>query len=199
MGPYSLEEVNRQLATGSLSPSDQGWYEGAAEWTLLSSVPGVVVPGAPTSMTSSFAGTAIVQQPAMDYAGFWFRVVAYVIDGILLGIVAMILNFFFRGSVDEGGTGSPLAAVLEAVLSFAYMTGMWSSSMQASLGQKVCGLKVVRSADGSQISFLQAVGRYFALILAFMIFFIGVIMVAFTERKQGLHDMLAGTYVVKAR
>lgn len=198
MGPYSLEEVNRQLAAGALAPSDQGWYEGAAEWMLLSSVPGVVVPGAPTSMTSSYVGAAIVQQ-TMNYAGFWIRFLAYFIDGIILGIVAIVLNVFFGGSMNESGSGSPIAAILQFVLSFAYMTGFWSSSMQATPGQKICGLKVVSSADGSQISFLQAVGRYFALILAFMIFFIGVIMVAFTQRKQGLHDMLAGTYVVNDR
>jgi len=50
----------------------------------------------------------------------------------------------------------------------------------------------------TKISFLRAAGRWFALLLAMSLLFTGVIMVAFTECKRGLHDMFAGTYVVKS-
>jgi hypothetical protein len=56
MGPFSLEEVNRQLAAGTISLSDQAWYEGAAGWAPLATVPGVssggASPSAPTPMVA---------------------------------------------------------------------------------------------------------------------------------------------------
>ena len=60
------------------------------------------------------------------------------------------------------------------------------------------GMKVTDLA-GNRISFLRATGRYFAKIISALILFIGFIMVAFTEKKQGLHDMIAGTLVVRTR
>lgn len=56
MGPFSLEEVNRQLAAGTLSLSDQAWYEGAAGWAPLSTVPGV-------SGSSTIGGTSPASPP----------------------------------------------------------------------------------------------------------------------------------------
>lgn len=58
---------------------------------------------------------------------------------------------------------------------------------------------IVTDANGGRISFLRALGRYFAKILSGMILLIGYIMVGFTEKKQGLHDILASTLVVKGQ
>jgi uncharacterized RDD family membrane protein YckC len=69
--------------------------------------------------------------------------------------------------------------------------------MQATLGQKLCNLKVVDAMTRGKISFLRGVIRGFALWVGIAILLIGVIMIAFTERKRGLHDIIAGTYVVK--
>jgi uncharacterized RDD family membrane protein YckC len=90
-----------------------------------------------------------------------------------------------------------VAALLQWMIYFLYETLFTSSSMQGTLGKKVCGLKVT-DLNGARISFGKAAGRYFAKILSGIILGIGFIMVAFTERKQGLHDMIVGTYVVKA-
>ena len=73
---------------------------------------------------------------------------------------------------------------------------MESSSWQATLGKKVLGLVVV-DENGQRISLAKGIGRYFGKILSALIVLIGFIMVAFTEKKQGLHDMLAGTLVLK--
>ncbi len=67
---------------------------------------------------------------------------------------------------------------------------------QATLGKKLLGMKVVDYA-GNRISFGRATGRYFAGFLSVLLLFIGLIMVAFTKRKQALHDKLASTLVVK--
>jgi uncharacterized RDD family membrane protein YckC len=74
---------------------------------------------------------------------------------------------------------------------------MTSSDRQATVGKIAVGLKVT-DLYGQRISFARATGRHFAKILSAMVLFIGYIMVAFTERKQGLHDILAGTLVVKS-
>jgi uncharacterized RDD family membrane protein YckC len=79
-----------------------------------------------------------------------------------------------------------------------YFAIMESSSIQATVGKLAVGV-VVTDLNGERISFLRATGRYFAKILSAMILMIGYIMVGFTERKQGLHDMIASTLVYKSR
>ncbi|MGA9497765.1 MAG: RDD family protein, partial [Terriglobales bacterium] len=78
--------------------------------------------------------------------------------------------------------------------SWLYEAFMESSSYQATLGKMIFGMKVT-DLYGNRISFGRATGRHFAKWLSGMILGIGYIMVAFTERKQGLHDLLAGTLV----
>ena len=77
-----------------------------------------------------------------------------------------------------------------------YYAFLESSSWQGTIGKKVVGLRVT-DMNGNRISFGRATGRYFGMILSGMICFIGWLMIAFTEKKQGLHDMLASTLVLK--
>jgi uncharacterized RDD family membrane protein YckC len=76
-----------------------------------------------------------------------------------------------------------------------YFTLQESSQRQATIGKMALGI-VVTDLNGERIGFAKATGRYFAKILSAIILLIGFIMVAFTEKKQGLHDILAGTLVV---
>ncbi len=59
LGPYSVEEVNRQLASGAISSNDQAWYEGAAAWAPLTSIPGVILPGATGGAVAAAGGSAM--------------------------------------------------------------------------------------------------------------------------------------------
>src|SRR5438552_14819900 len=99
IGPFSLEEVNRQLAAGSLSLSDLAWYEGIPNWVTLSQVPGVgttgPTPGAAAPSVASASGTAM---PDWRYGGFWIRLAAYIIDVIIVGIPIAILRFALNPS-----------------------------------------------------------------------------------------------------
>ncbi|MCP5396489.1 MAG: RDD family protein [Sphingomonadaceae bacterium] len=142
-----------------------------------------------------------------EYAGFWIRVGAYIIDAIILGIaqyvIAMILGIDMMASADPmdptaSAGGSMLLNVISLGMGIAYFAGLESSNWQATVGKKALGL-VVTDLNGQRISFLKALGRYLAKILSALILLIGFIMVAFTERKQGLHDMLAGTLVYKGQ
>lgn len=139
------------------------------------------------------------------YAGFWLRFVAYLIDALLMAAVFFPLGLVLglAAGASGGDENSPqlaLANMLGNVLSIAagwlYHSLLESSSWQGTIGKKVLGLRVT-DLDGHRIGFGRATGRYFGTILSGMICFIGFIMVAFTEKQQALHDMLAGTLVVR--
>ncbi len=146
----------------------------------------------------------------MQTAGFWIRVGAYLIDGILLAIAQFIIYAIFgvsmysAESLDSGGTtmfetvGGTIAYAITTIGGILYFAIMDSSAKQGTLGKMALGL-VVTDLNGQRISFLRALGRYFAKILSAMILFIGFIMVAFTERNQGLHDIICSTLVVHGK
>ena len=133
------------------------------------------------------------------YAGFWRRVAAALIDGLLLSLVTVPLSLAFD---NDGGavntTASATASTLSTVISWLYSSLMESSSKQATVGKMALGI-IVTDLQGRRISFGRATGRYFAKILSALILGIGYLMVAFTERKQGLHDMIAGTLVIRGQ
>src|SRR5205807_6932466 len=165
MGPFSLEEVNRQLAAGSLGLSDLAWYEGIPNWIALSQLPGVAaaatIPGAAVPVMSASETIA----PDSSYGGFWIRVAAYILDAIILGIPLAILNVALNPKPNDPSSSHPvLAFVLTFLIELAYFAGFWSSGLQATLGQKICGLRVVSASDFGKISFVRAAGRFFAMI-----------------------------------
>lgn len=140
-----------------------------------------------------------------SYAGFWIRLLAYVIDSLILSVIFCPLGFSVGlvGAAAEVDENSPAWLGLNFLLNgVSVLTGwlyfglMESSSWQATLGKRLVKLKVT-DVNGYPLSFGKATGRYFGKLLSGMICFIGFIMVAFTEKKQGLHDMLAGTLVLK--
>ena len=128
----------------------------------------------------------------LESAGFWIRVDASLIDGVILSIASFIVTAIL--GTDAGAQG--LAFLINLVGGWLYYTLMESSERQATLGKMALGI-VVTDTEGRRISFGKATGRYFAKILSGLILLIGYIMVAFDGRKQGLHDKLAGTLVVR--
>lgn len=147
-------------------------------------------PDAVTSKGEGFMG---------NYAGFWIRVAAYLIDFVILMVVALVVSFGTGVSLfDQAAqTDFGIADLVNFVVGIAYFVAFESSTMQGTPGKRALGL-IVTDLDGGRISPMRAVGRYFAKILSTIILFIGFIMIGFTERKQGLHDMIAGTLVQKA-
>jgi uncharacterized RDD family membrane protein YckC len=142
------------------------------------------------------------QTPA--YAGFWMRVLAYIIDSLIMSIVFIPLGLVYGAVMAGSGLdeNSPEMAFGNLGINGISILGGWlyhafleSSSWQGTVGKKVLGLRVT-DMNGSRIGFGRATGRYFGTILSGMICFIGFVMVAFTEKKQGLHDLMAGTLVL---
>jgi uncharacterized RDD family membrane protein YckC len=138
----------------------------------------------------------------MRFAGFWIRVVAYIIDAIILAIVGALIATAFgvnmtdtqsltQNSRYQGAQG------LDLVVSFAYFAGLWTV-MGGSLGQRIFGMRIVDANSGAPIGFGKAALRWLGLIVSFLVCFIGVIWVAFDGRKQGWMDKIASTVVVRA-
>jgi uncharacterized RDD family membrane protein YckC len=152
--------------------------------------------------------TVVAPVARVGYGGFWIRVVAAIIDAIILRIVVAPISMIFGGLGFAGSMMGHLPhaglALLGGGLTFIFLLfGSWlyeafmeSSSYQATLGKMIFGMKVT-DLNGNRISFERATGRHFAKWLSAMILGIGYLMVGFTERKQGLHDLLAGTLVLR--
>lgn len=154
--------------------------------------------------------TAVAAQPPqapaaaqVTYAGFWKRVGAHLIDAIIVGVgsglVGGIIVAAGDGGVDEGFTTFDLTVNgISFIGGWLYYAFMESSPRKATLGKMALGI-VVTDYDGKQISFAKATGRYFGKLISAIIILIGFLMVAWTEKKQGLHDMMAGTLVVNEK
>jgi uncharacterized RDD family membrane protein YckC len=148
------------------------------------------------------------------FGGFWRRFWSYLIDRFILGIAFVPVGFMvfvpMLATQSDGWTDTDLpaeaiAAFLGATLTVAFLAllGSWfyyallqSSSRQATLGQLALGLRVT-DLEGRRVSFARASARHFATVLTGLTFGIGYVMVLFTTRKQTLHDLVAGTVVVR--
>jgi uncharacterized RDD family membrane protein YckC len=119
------------------------------------------------------------------YGGFRIRVVASIIDDLIVGVPLYLL---VRTLGPIGYIG-----LLGALL---YYPLMESSGAQATVGKIVFGM-IVTDTSYRRISFGRALGRYFAKGLSGLILYLGYVMVAFTPQKRGLHDYIAGTLVLR--
>lgn len=135
---------------------------------------------------------------SVQYAGFWFRAVAATIDGVLCQVAFVLLLILLSLIAQVHIPTAPVGYVVFGLLTqWLWFTFPESSGWQATLGKKILGLRVT-DEQGGRISFGRANARYWSKILSALLLFIGFIMVAFTDKKQGLHDKIAGTLVLKA-
>ncbi|MBB4069227.1 putative RDD family membrane protein YckC [Salinibacter ruber] len=133
----------------------------------------------------------------VPYAGFGRRLIAYVVDVLILFAAFVVFGGVLLGL--SGASQVPPEGVLNVVgflASWMYFALNESSERQATWGKQLMGLKVT-GLNGNKIGFGKATGRHFGKILSGMILLIGFIMAAFTERKQALHDKMAGCLVLE--
>jgi uncharacterized RDD family membrane protein YckC len=177
----------------------------------------IAAPAAASAFPPPIVGTSQVSSPP-PYAGFWARFVASLVDGLILGIpfwlvVIVLISIFggfgmmlHRNPVDPRAAAAFLAPIFGlfflgmlvfVILQWLYFAGMESSARQATFGKSVMSLRVT-DYEGQRISFGHATGRFFAKLVSGLIpFAIGYIMAAFTEKRQALHDLIAGTLVLR--
>ena len=136
----------------------------------------------------------------MSYAGFWKRVAALIVDMIVMwiaGLAAGVSLGLIMGlsGITNIGIISVAGNLLGLLLGWIYYAAMESSATQGTLGKMAVGIKVT-DLEGNRIGFGRATGRFFGRMISSIILLIGYIMVAFTEKKQSLHDIMAGCLVV---
>jgi len=136
------------------------------------------------------------------YATTWKRVVAVFVDGIILKVLsaAVFMAVLAVSSPADSPVIESFFELLDPGLSLlmylAYYTVLESSEAQATLGKRLVGIRVT-DLEGRRLSFGRAFGRACARFLSYLSFGIGLLIQPFTERKQALHDLLAGTIVVR--
>jgi len=158
---------------------------------------------APMAVTSE-----TMPQVSGEYAPVWRRFVASVIDLaiVLLVVLPGVIAFFWVVEVvtnllgvrgEDGRFLAGIAAVLLGVIgNWLYHARMQSSERQATYGKMFMGLKVT-GLNGERMSFGQATGRHFAKFLSTFPIFVGFAIAMVSRKKQALHDMVAGTLVVR--
>ena len=139
--------------------------------------------------------------PEVKYAGFWKRLLAFVVD---LGVTSLI--FFAlaimipillgpRLGVPRGSVILASGAVAWLVITWLYWALMESSSRQSTVGKDLLGI-MVTDAEGNRMSFRKATVRHLGKLASALLVLAGFVMVGFTAKKQGLHDLITGSRVV---
>ena len=143
-----------------------------------------------------------MQPTEEEYAGFWIRVGAALIDSLLILAIIVPLLASIYGWDYFGGLNRSIAGPADFLISWVgppvAIIAFWLYR-QATPGKMALSLRVVDAKTGNTLSVLQSIGRYLGYYVSMIPFFIGLIWVAFDSRKQGWHDKLAGTVVVRPR
>jgi len=226
VGPVSVEELRAALQRGAATNASLAWRDGLANWQPISALAaelGLASAVATTATAAPVASSARAEanpyrapetesgegffEGATDvvYAGFWKRWAALFLDQLIIGLPLGILFFFVSlgFTMSSGGQPDPATAIMLQLGFYAvwipaalfYYAGLESSEAQATFGKRALGIKVT-DLNGQRISFKHAVGRWFSAAVSYLSLYIGFAMAGFTQRKQALHDLMAGTLVV---
>jgi uncharacterized RDD family membrane protein YckC len=138
------------------------------------------------------------------YAGFWIRFVAYIIDSIITGVVLFVLLVVTKPITCETSDGttciagttmiSPLFWVLILIVAV-YFIILWA--VGGTLGQRMLGMRVVNATTGGNLGLGRSILRYLGFIISTIPIYLGLIWAGFDARKQGWHDKIAGSLVVR--
>ena len=147
-----------------------------------------------------------------EFAGFWLRLAAHIIDHFIVGfVIGAIVSFTMLimgisasifNDLDNPANQmifvsfSVMIGISALVITWFYYAMMESSNYQGTVGKLALNIKVT-DLNGAKISFTRATGRFFGKFLSSLFMYIGYIMIAFTQKSQGLHDMLADCLVLR--
>ena len=139
----------------------------------------------------------------IEYAGFWVRVGASLIDTLLLLIITLPpLIAIYGWSYFDGETTGLIAGPADFLISWVFpavaVILFWLRK-QATPGKMAVSVRVVDAETGGPLTVGQSIGRYLAYFVSILPLVLGILWVAFESRKQGWHDKLAGTVVVRSK
>lgn len=246
-GPVDTEALRGKLESGELHGDTLVWREGMAQWrpaNELASELAIAIAG-PSATEDAFAapadtgvyeattpaspyaapsavGVSAQAAPVLDHdivlAGFWKRLAASFIDGVIMTLVTyavLIVGMLIVGGASfmnpstfasefaSGAIGITAILLFYAVvigLQALYYTWMHASPSQATLGKMAVGIKVTRT-DGTGLTMARSLGRwaayfFLAIFTCNLALLVSAIMSGTTSRKQGLHDMMVDSLVV---
>jgi uncharacterized RDD family membrane protein YckC len=223
-GPITQEAIAQLIASGQLPIDSLVWREGMANWIPARSVPELAAAAPHAASLIESAGSTVVGYGLGDstytpqlasnayvhYGGFWIRVLAAIIDWLVIGLPFVILEkalgidtgfHFYLGRTPQPAvapiTGlSCFSGVFQVAVVWLYYALFESSGKMATLGKQACGL-IVTSDTGQRMSFARATGRFFAKYISLLTLCIGYMLAGWTPKKQALHDMIASTVVTR--
>ena len=222
VGPVEAADVRAAVLANAIGRDALAWHEGLPAWQPISQLraalgledaaatPPPPPHAAPASAHDPYqppgAGLVFREGAGNDVvqAGFVRRWAALFIDQLVLAIPLVAVLFAILAAMGVDPNPEPTAAETAIILlgyplwflfAALYYGLQESSAAQATLGKRALGIKVV-DMEGQRIGRGRAFGRWFAASLSYLTMYIGFLMAAFTERKQALHDYVAGTQVV---
>jgi uncharacterized RDD family membrane protein YckC len=133
-----------------------------------------------------FGPTAVVLPT--QFGGFWRRVLAFLIDGVVVGGMSFILSI---------SLSADLASLAAFAFFLAYSAGFEGSAVQATPGKLALGLRVA-DVDGLRMSWVRAAARTFLKLVSAGSGGAGFAVAAFTPMKQAIHDLMASAVVIRA-
>ena len=139
----------------------------------------------------------------VEYAGFWIRVGASIIDSILLMMITYPILYAVYGWVglDYGvamRTTGFVSILVTWILPVIAVIWFWVAK-QATPGKMLLSLRVVDAKTGGNLSVGQSIARYLGYFVSIIPFGLGLIWVGIDKKKQGWHDKIAGTVVVRSK
>ncbi len=233
IGPVSEEEFDSMVKSGAILSSTLVWNSTMTDWTEYGRLNAASGTGnADAAVCAECGGSfpkddmikygqsyvcgrckpvfiqkikeGVTTTRDMNYAGFWIRVGAYLIDTIILGVVNFVFGIVLGiiGLSAMGGDDPSQGMLIQGMLTLinmaiyvfyeTFFVGKWG----ATIGKMACGLKIV-TPEGEPISYLRSFGRYFAKIVSSFVLCIGYIMVGFDDEKRALHDRMCSTRVIR--
>lgn len=210
-GPVSQGELVEKFKSGLLDKDTLLFRAGMKDWQRAETVWNELGLGAASAVlppTHSAWDSARKEDvsASFEYAGFWIRFVAYMIDQLLLGAVTAAICVGFWGfslfsspefindpeQMMRIQQQFQLVGLLIALIYMVFFMGYFA----ATPGMMLFRLKII-VAGGGKVSYLRAVGRYFASFLSYMLFGIGYLIIAFDSEKRSLHDMICNTRIIR--
>ena len=143
-----------------------------------------------------------MEEQDYEYAGFWIRVGASLIDLALLLMITLPLTLMIYGSDMVWNSDDIILGPADFLINYSlpfFATIILWMYKSATPGKMILHLKVLDDVTGNKLTIGQSIGRYFAYIPAMLILFIGIFWVAWDKKKQGWHDKLAKTVVVRSK
>jgi len=153
----------------------------------------------PTSGWNAAAQTRPGPAAGLAYGGFWIRTLAFVLDSLVVGVITTVMApgaFTFTQTGPNYFELNYGPSAFGGLVGLVYFVGLWAWRGQTA-GMMLLKLRVVRADDGGDVDLVRGILRYVGLIISFAVILVGVIWVTFDSRKQGWHDKIGGTVVVR--